>query len=133
MINFSYTVFIVLIPIFMFLLIGFFGMKFKPLVSGIVGTTGLGVSFILSWYTAYQYFFMVPKVAGAFPKLIAYNTVWLRFTDTLHIDMGVLLDPISVMMLEHDRAGELLELLSAMTAIRHRKMGARVTGHSMTD
>ena len=99
MINFSYTVFIVLIPIFMFLIIGFFGMKFKPLVSGIVGTTGLGVSCILSWYTAYQYFFMVPKIAGAFPKLIAYNTVWLRFTDTLHIDLGVLLDPISVMML----------------------------------
>jgi NADH-quinone oxidoreductase subunit L len=99
MINFSYTVLIVLIPIFMFLVIGFFGMKFKPLVSGIAGTAGLGIACVLSWYTAYQYFFMVPKVAGAFPKLIAYNTVWLRFTDTLHIDMGVLLDPISVMML----------------------------------
>lgn len=99
MIDFTYTIWIVLIPLIYFVLLGFFGNRFKPLVSGIVGTSGLFISFLLSCFTAYQYFFVVPKVAGAFPKLIAYNTVWLRFTDTLHIDLGVLLDPISVMML----------------------------------
>jgi NADH-quinone oxidoreductase subunit L len=53
----------------------------------------------LSFYTAYQYFFVVPKVGDTFQKIIGYNAVWLRFTEKLHIDLGVLLDPISVMML----------------------------------
>jgi hypothetical protein len=39
---FSYTVLIPLVPLFMFLLIGLGGMKFKPMVSGIAGTIGLG-------------------------------------------------------------------------------------------
>jgi NADH-quinone oxidoreductase subunit L len=100
MLNFGYTIWIVLIPLFVFLIIGFFGNRFKPIVSGIFGTTGLGVSFLLSVYTAYRYFFTVPAGAdGAFQKLTGFNTVWLRFTETLHIDLGVLLDPISVMML----------------------------------
>ncbi len=99
MIDFTYTVWIVLIPLFMFVIIGFWGNKFKPVVSGIAGTTGLFVSMALSWYTAYQYFFVVPKVNGAYQALIGYNTVWLRLTEKLHIDLGTLLDPISVMML----------------------------------
>ena len=32
-------------------------------------------------------------------KLLHSISVWLQFTDKLHIDMGILLDPISVMML----------------------------------
>jgi len=99
MINFSYTVWIVLIPLFLFILIGFFGHRFKPVVSGIVGTSGLFISWILSLYTAYQYFFVVPKVEETYQKLIGFNTVWLNLTEKLHIDLGVLLDPISIMML----------------------------------
>lgn len=99
MINFSYTIWIVLIPLIVFVLIGFFGHKFKPVVSGIFGTGGLFVAWILSCYTAYRYFFTVPKAGDAFQQLIGYNTVWFRFTEKLHIDLGVLLDPISVMML----------------------------------
>ncbi|MDP4280686.1 MAG: proton-conducting transporter membrane subunit, partial [Bacteroidota bacterium] len=99
MINFTYTVWIVLIPLIFFVLIGLFGRQFKPIVSGLVGTSGLLASMVLAWYTAYQYFFQVPLVEGAYPKLLAYNTVWLQFTENLHIDMGVLLDPISIIML----------------------------------
>lgn len=99
MIDFTYTIWIVLLPLFFFLLIGFFGHKFKPIVSGVFGSTGLFISWILSIYTAYQYFFVLPKVEDTFQKFYAFNTVWLKFTETLHIDLGVLLDPISVMML----------------------------------
>jgi NADH-quinone oxidoreductase subunit L len=99
MIDFTYTVWIVLIPLILFVLLGFFGNKFKPLVSGVIGTSGLFASMALSYYTAYQYFFVVPRVGEAFQKIIGYNTVWLRLTEKLHIDLGVLLDPISVMML----------------------------------
>lgn len=34
-----------------------------------------------------------------FPTLVPWNTVWLPISRTLHIDLGILLDPISVMML----------------------------------
>ena len=98
MIDFSYTVFIVLIPLAMFLLLGLQGHKMKSF-AGVLGTCGLGVSWILSLYTAYQYFFVCGKVDGVFQKIIGFNTVWLRMTEFLHIDMGVLIDPISVMML----------------------------------
>jgi len=99
MFDFTYTVWILLIPLILFVLIGLVGHKFKPIVSGIVGTSGLGISFLLSWYTAWKYFFVVGRSGDAFQQIIGYNSVWLRFSEKLHIDMGVLLDPISVMML----------------------------------
>lgn len=99
MMDFSFTVLILVIPFFFFLLIGLFGDTLKAKVSGLLGTFGLFVSFCLSLYTAFEYFFVVGKVDGTFQQIIAYKTLWFRFTDTLHIDMGVLLDPISVMML----------------------------------
>lgn len=36
---------------------------------------------------------------GVYPTLTPYNFEWLPFTTNLHIDMGIMLDPISVMML----------------------------------
>lgn len=100
MIDFSYTVFILLIPLVVFVLVGLFGNRFKPVVSGIIGTTGLFIGWILSLVTAYNYFFVAGKgVDGAFAKLLAINMRWLNLTDKLHIDLGILLDPISVMML----------------------------------
>ena len=97
--DFTYTIWILLIPLFMFVLTGLAGHRFKPIVSGIAGTAGLGISFLLSCHTAYQYFFVLEKTNGTFPQFQGFNMVWLQFTDKLHIDMGVLLDPISVMML----------------------------------
>ena len=100
MIDFSYTVWILLIPLVMFVVIGLFGNRFKPIVSGIAGTTGLFVMWILSLLTAYRYFFVLEKATdGSFQKFLAFNMRWLNLTDKLHIDIGILLDPISVMML----------------------------------
>lgn len=99
MFDFTYTILIPLIPLFMFLFLGLFGMKFKPSVSGILGTLGLGIITVLSYFTAYKYFFEVGKVGEEFAKLIPVNVNWLNLTSTLHIDLGILLDPISVMML----------------------------------
>jgi NADH-quinone oxidoreductase subunit L len=96
---FSYTVLIPLVPLFMFLLIGLGGMKFKPMVSGIAGTIGLGFITVLSYITAIKYFFIGEHAGTSFQAIIPHNFVWLQFTEKLHIDMGVLLDPISVMML----------------------------------
>ncbi len=99
MVDFTYTLLIPLIPFILFVFLGLTGHKFKPVVSGIIGTTGLFVSTLLSYIAAIQYFFGIEKVGGAFPQITAFNMVWLRFTEHLHIDLGVFLDPISVMML----------------------------------
>jgi NADH-quinone oxidoreductase subunit L len=99
MINFSYTIWIPLLPFLMFILLGLAGHKLKPKLSGLFGTFGLAVVTVLSYLTAYKYFFTSEKVDGAYQKITAFNTVWLQLTDKLHIDLGVLLDPISVMML----------------------------------
>ena len=99
MIDYSYTVLIPLIPVFMFLILGLFGMHMKNAWAGIIGTIGLLTITVLSYITAYHYFFGVGPVEEAFQPIIAFNSDWLAFTDKLVIHMGVLLDPISVMML----------------------------------
>lgn len=83
----------------MFLLLGLAGQKLKGMLSGLIGTCGLGLITLLSYITAYKYFFTSEKVDEAYQKITAVNFTWLQFSDKLHIDMGVLLDPISVMML----------------------------------
>jgi len=97
--NFSYTIWIALIPFIVFLFIGLFGNKLKGQLAGYIGSAGLMTSFILSLYTAYQYFFVHGKVDGVYQKIVDFNITWINFTDKLHVQMGSLIDPISVMML----------------------------------
>jgi NADH-quinone oxidoreductase subunit L len=82
----------------MFLVTGLLGMKWKPIVSGVLGTTGMGISWLLSLVTAAKYFFGGHHTEG-FQTIIPFEMTWQKFTDTLLIKMGILLDPISVMML----------------------------------
>jgi NADH-quinone oxidoreductase subunit L len=96
--NLNYTILIPLIPLAVFLLLGIFNQKIKPAVSGYIGVFGLLTSTALSYFTAYQYFFVFGKLDGVY-QTFTQKTVWMNFTETLHIDMGVLIDPISVMML----------------------------------
>jgi NADH-quinone oxidoreductase subunit L len=99
MINFTYTAWIPLIPFLVFILLGLAGNKLKPRLSGLIGTSGLAVITVLSYITAWLYFFSGGKVGDTYQKITAINTTWLQFTENLHVDLGVLLDPISVMML----------------------------------
>jgi NADH-quinone oxidoreductase subunit L len=98
MTGYAYTILIPMIPLVMFLVTGLLGMKWKPIVSGLLGTIGMGTSWVLSLITAGSYFFGGHHAEG-FQTIIPFETTWLRFTESLHINMGVLLDPISVMML----------------------------------
>ena len=94
----EYTILIVLLPLLTFLVLGLLGMKLKACASGLVGTLSMAVTTALAYGTAGQYF-TTAKVDGIYQKWVPFNIEWLRFTDNLHIDLGVLLDPISVMML----------------------------------
>ena len=57
--DFSYTILIPLIPLAVFLLLGINYKSIKPALSGWIGSLGLFITLVLSYYTAYQYFFVV--------------------------------------------------------------------------
>ena len=97
--DFTYTIWIFVLPILAFLITGLFGSKMPAKLSGWIGTASISVAFLLALRTAYQYFFQVGFVDGLRPTIFAYKEVWMKFTDTLTFDMGILIDPISVMML----------------------------------
>ena len=95
----EYTILILLLPLLSFLFLGLFGMKLKPAAAGAVGTAVVAVVALVSWWTAAAYFGAGRDAEGLYPTLIPWNSVWLPISESLHIDLGVLLDPISVMML----------------------------------
>ena len=95
----EYTILILLLPLASFLVLGLAGMKMRPAAVGAVGTAVLAVVALLSYWTAFEYFSAGRDAAGVFPTQIPWNAVWLPIGGALHIDLGILLDPISVMML----------------------------------
>lgn len=99
MINFNYTAWILLVPFTIFLAVGLGGHKLKARLSATAGIAGMGVTTLLSYIAAWQYFFVSGKTDGAYLPVTAFNHVWLQLTEKLHIDIGIMLDPISVMML----------------------------------
>lgn len=95
----EYTILILLLPFLSFLILGLVGMRMKNSVAGAIGTASLAGVALLSYVTAFSYFTGGRTAEGIYPTLMPYNFEWLPFTETLHINMGILLDPISVMML----------------------------------
>ena len=95
----SYIALIPLLPLAGFVLLGMFGRKYFKNSSGIIGTGLLLVSTVLSLYTAYNYFFVDGKVGETYQTITAIKFTWLSFSENVNIDMGIILDPISVMML----------------------------------
>ena len=99
MTNYIYILLIPLLPLAGFLLLGLFGRKYFKKSSGIIGTALLLTSTILALYTAYEYFFVYGKVDGVYQQFIPLQMTWLEFSKGVSIDIGLLIDPISVMML----------------------------------
>ncbi|MBC8045178.1 MAG: NADH-quinone oxidoreductase subunit L [Fimbriimonadaceae bacterium] len=95
----NYIAWIPLLPLAGFLILGLFGRNYLKNSSGIIATILLLASTVLSFFAAYNYFFIDGKIDGIYQSLKPVNYAWLKFTDTLSIDMGITLDPISVMMI----------------------------------
>ncbi|MEP7171215.1 MAG: NADH-quinone oxidoreductase subunit L, partial [Bacteroidota bacterium] len=94
-----YLTLIPLLPLATFILLGLFGRKYFKTFAGIIGTTSLFISCLISLITAYNYFFVSGKVNGVYQHIIAMKYTWLQFSPDTSIDMGIILDPISVMMI----------------------------------
>ncbi|TSA43168.1 MAG: NADH-quinone oxidoreductase subunit L [Chitinophagaceae bacterium] len=97
--NATYILLIPLLPLAGFLLLGLFGRKYFKNTSGLIATCLLLISAALALYTAYGYFFEYGKVDGIYKQLIPLQIHWLEFSPGVSINMGIVLDPISVMML----------------------------------
>jgi len=95
----SYIWYIPLLPLASFLLISFVGPKRMGTLGGAVATLAVGTSAALSLYTFAKYFGGEGLVDGAYRTIIPLKYTWLQFGDGLAIDMGITIDPISVMML----------------------------------
>lgn len=104
----NWVAWIPLLPLAGFILLGLFGRKYLSAVSGILGTLVMVVAAILSLMIAWQYFFVFGKVDDAYQTFEILKFSWLNFTppiagiagvEPLSIDMGIILDPVSVMML----------------------------------
>ena len=95
-------VLIILIPILPlagFVVLGLFGKTLFGHRAGLGGTLLLTVSTGLALYTAWDYFIATGPVNGAYPTHVPLQYTWLVFSERLSIDMTLLIDPISVMML----------------------------------
>lgn len=95
---------ILALPLCMFLLLGLFGNKMSHKMAGILGTLGMGITLILAYSTAFNYFFsgdssFVDAATGNRLQCTVFDYTWLEFTENLVIKLGFLLDPISAMML----------------------------------
>jgi NADH-quinone oxidoreductase subunit L len=86
-------------PLVSFAVLALFGKKIKPSISGIIGCMGLAITTLLSIYVAFAYFTDFGKVQDVYSLHVVAKYSWLKFTNNLAIDLGIILDPISVMML----------------------------------
>lgn len=75
------------------------GKKYFRQFAGITGTVSMLISTVFSLAVAYQYFFVDGFTDGRFVQIVPFDFEWMKFTPDLSIHIGVLLDPISVMML----------------------------------
>ena len=94
----EYTILILLLPLLSFLVNGLLGIKLKPMTTGIIGTLSLTLVAALSYFTAYEYF-TTQSLNGVWQTVIPYNTTWMNVGIKLHIDLGILIDPVSAVML----------------------------------
>lgn len=96
----SYSIITLLLPMFMFLLLGLFGMKMPKKLAGILGTCAMLVTTVIAYGVAFEYFFNPEYVVdGVRQGQLVYNETWLTLGNNLTVDMGVFIDPIAAMML----------------------------------
>lgn len=92
-------IFILLLPLAGFVWLGLGGKNANRNSAGVIGSMLLLIAAGLALYVAYRYFFVTGKTGGAYQPITVIKYTWLPFAPGISIDMGILLDPTSVMML----------------------------------
>ncbi len=84
---------ILAIPLLSFIINGLFVRRFSGHLAAKIGTIAIGFNFLFSLALAY-YFFQSGELST-----LEWHTEWLRFQSNLIIHIGVMIDPLSAMML----------------------------------
>lgn len=113
-----------LLPLAGFVLLGLFGRNHLQQQAGLLGTLLLLAATVLALYTAGNYFAGARLADGPFPSEVLLQYNWLPLSDNLRISMGILLDPVSVMMLV---VVTLVSLMVHLYSISYMKGEARYT------
>ena len=93
---------ILVIPLFMFFLLGLGGVKMSRKAAGICGILGMGTTMVCAYFVACTYYFSGnPEfiIDGIRQQYQVFDVTWLAFTQKLVVNIGFLLDPISALML----------------------------------
>ena len=95
----EYSILILILPLISFLLLALAGNRMPHKVAGTIGTLSLLAATVTAYIVAGSYFGAGRNADGVFAEVMPYCTTWLPLNETLSIDMGILLSPISAMML----------------------------------
>ena len=99
----SSTIIVLAIPFFMFLFLGLVGVKMPRKITGVIGVLAMAVTTVWAYAIAFTYFFGTDQgqvVDGVRQQLVTTDWTWLSFyANKMIVRLGVLLDPISAMML----------------------------------
>lgn len=95
----EYTLYILLLPLLSFVVLALTGMKWPHRAAGLFATLLLAGAALLSWTAVADYLALEPDATGVRPELLPFCFEWLPFGGSLHIDLGILIDAPSVLML----------------------------------
>lgn len=90
---------LLLLPFLSFVVLGLFGKKLPVRISGIAAALVMAATAGIAMYIAVQYYFFVGKTDDIYQTIIPVQFAWLSFSHNMSIDIGLLIDPISAMML----------------------------------
>src|SRR5262245_13010995 len=90
---------ILVLPFAAFVVLGLFGRKYLNRYAGWIGTIALLGATAVAMSAAGNYFFVSGKAGEAYMAQVPVHFTWLTFSPGMSIDMGLLLDPISAMMI----------------------------------
>ncbi|HUB62510.1 MAG TPA: NADH-quinone oxidoreductase subunit L [Puia sp.] len=96
--NSVYIVLIPLLPLAGFVVLGLFGRRFFSRSAGLLGTGVVLVSAVLAVWVAWRYL-GAGWTDGHFGQYVPVRWNWLTFSPGISIEMSIILDPISVMMI----------------------------------
>ena len=96
--DYSIAIWTLAIPLLVFLLLGLNYNRIKAPISGWIGCLGMTLTTLISYALAFGYFLTDGPQPDGYPSHVT-RWRWMSFTEDLFIDMGILLDQISIMML----------------------------------
>ena len=85
-------------PMVSFTLVGLFIRPLSAKLSGIVATLAVFCSWVVACGIAYEYYTLCPP-GGEHPVLVPWAFEWLRYQAGLSVNVGVIVDPISVLLM----------------------------------